>query len=216
MSKPVSSSSASSASENSPSAKSSQAGPSLNLRDPYLAALLAWLLPGAGHWYQRRRSKAVLYFLCIFGTFGYGLWLGEGRVVYAAWGPTNEDKRLPYFCQLGAGAVALPALFQATRFAEDDVRRAVFNRAAQGKASFWDTFMAPPNMKARGDHGDELDQLNYRLNRRFELGTVYTMVAGLLNLLVVFDAFGGPAYGVGKRKEDETPKPTDAPTVAAA
>lgn len=197
------------------SSRSSADGPSLDLRDPYLAALLAWLLPGAGHWYQRRRSKAVLYFLCILGTFGYGLWLGEGRVVYAAWGSSNDDKRLPYFCQVGAGVVALPALYQAKRFSDPRERQAVFNRAAQGQASWADTFMAPPNMDARGDHGDELDQLNYRLNRRFELGTVYTMVAGLLNLLVIFDAFGGPAYGIGKRKEDEPPKPTDVVSAAA-
>jgi hypothetical protein len=167
--------------------------PALELRDPYLAAFLAWLIPGAGHWYQGRRSKAVLFFFCILGTFLYGLWLGEGRVVYAAWGPSAEEKRLPYFCQVGVGAVALPALYQAKQ-----------PPPAPGKDGFWDTFMVPPQLNVRShDHGDELDQLNYRLNRRFELGTVYTMVAGLLNLLVIFDAFGGPAYGVGRRKEDE-------------
>jgi hypothetical protein len=26
----------------------------------------------------------------------------------------------------------------------------------------------------------------------FEMGTVYTVIAGLLNILVVFDAYGGP------------------------
>ena len=70
------------------------------LRDPFVGALLAWLIPGAGHWYQGRRSKAVLFFVCITVTFLYGLYLGEGRVVYASMRP--EDRRFPYFCQVGA------------------------------------------------------------------------------------------------------------------
>jgi hypothetical protein len=176
----------------------------VDLRDPYLAAILAWLIPGAGHWYQRRRSKAVLFFLCIVGTFGYGLWLGEGRVVYASWGPTPEDKRLPFLCQAGVGAAALPALYQAKRFDKEPERDAAMRRAAKGEASIWDTFMVPPRLDVqRPGAGDELDVLSKTLNRRFELGTVYTMIAGLLNVLVVFDAFGGPAYGALKRREDD-------------
>lgn len=185
------------------SSGSSVAG-GVDLRDPFLAAILAWLIPGAGHWYQRRRSKAVLFFVCIVGTFGYGLWLGEGRVVYASWGPTPEDKRLPFLCQAGVGSVALPAVYQARRFGKDAERHAALQRAAQGEPSFWDTFMVPPRLdNGRQGIGDDLDVLNKTLNRRFELGTVYTMVAGLLNVLVIFDAFGGPAYGAVRKKENE-------------
>ena len=57
------------------------------LKDPVLAATLAWLIPGLGHWYQGRRSKALLFFVCILGTFVFGLYLGEGRVVYASMRP---------------------------------------------------------------------------------------------------------------------------------
>ena len=183
----------------------------VQLRDPMVAAILAWLIPGAGHWYQRRRSKAVLFFICIVGTFGYGLWIGEGRVVYAAWGPSNEEKRLPFLCQAGVGVVALPALYQARRFDNPTERRNAMARAAQGSPKFWDTFMVPPRLDVGPP--DELDILNKTLHRRFELGTVYTMVAGLLNVLVVFDALGGPAYGAGGKKEKL--KPEEAPAEAA-
>ena len=57
--------------------------------------------------------------------------------------------------------------------------------------------MAPPRYNF-------YDQVNGSVNERnawhrqyhmyFEMGTLYTMIAGLLNLLAVFDAFGGPAY----------------------
>jgi hypothetical protein len=189
------------------------AKPPLDLRDPILAAILAWLIPGAGHWYQGRRTKAVLFFVTILGSFCYGLWLGGGRVVYAAWGPTPEEKRLPYFCQLGAGAAALPALWQTSRFRNEQFVDAVKSRKLAGTATFWDWFMAPPitRIDDRNPHRTELDDLNFQYNRFFELGTVYTMIAGLLNLLVIFDACGGPALGLGGNNSD---KPRKTPAAA--
>ena len=41
----------------------------IDLRSPYLAALLAWLCPGAGHLYQRRYGKGVLFLVCILSTY---------------------------------------------------------------------------------------------------------------------------------------------------
>src|SRR6185295_8387822 len=140
---------------------------------PILAGIMAWLIPGAGHWYQGRRTKAVLFFVMIMGSFSFGLWLGGGRVVYAAWGPTQEEKRLPYFCQLGVGAPALPALWQSSRFRDPRFVEGVKNRRNAGTASLWDWFMAPPIMEG---HKNELDDLNFKYHRYFELGTVYTMI----------------------------------------
>ena len=48
------------------------------------------------------------------------------------------------------------------------------------------------------------DTLNKKLHRFFEFGTVYTMVAGLLNILVIYDAWGGPVFAErGKEEEEE-------------
>ena len=80
----------------------------IDLKDPLFAAFLAWLMPGLGHWYQGRRHKAVLFFVCIMGTFIYGLYLGEGRVVYASM--RDNDRRLPYLCQVGVGLPALAVI----------------------------------------------------------------------------------------------------------
>ncbi len=50
-----------------------------------------------------------------------------------------------------------------------------------------------------------------KLNRQLDLGTVYTMIAGLLNVLAIYDAYGGPV-----RLEPEEPptarKKTTSPT----
>jgi len=143
----------------------------VNLKDPGVAALLAWLLPGAGHLYQGRTGKGVLFMVCILGTFFYGLFLGEGRVVYAAF--NQQEWRLPYICQLGVGLPAIPAAVQAYR-------------VSHGREPFGNLMVPPRNQT-------ELSDWQKRLHRYFELGTVYTMVAGLLNVLVIFDAWGGPA-----------------------
>jgi hypothetical protein len=165
----------------------------VNLRDPFIAGILAWLLPGAGHWYQHRRAKAVIFFVCIFGTFMYGMFLGEGRVVYAQWeGP--EFRRYPFICQVAVGLPSLPAVVLAW---------------SGGESFFGTRWYVPPTII--GGKSPELDDLHLRLNRRFELGTVFTMIAGLLNVLAIYDAVCGPAYSVTRRskKEGDDAAPTN-------
>ncbi|HWB08720.1 MAG TPA: DUF6677 family protein [Pirellulales bacterium] len=169
----------------------------IDLKDPLFAAFLAWLIPGMGHWYQGRRHKAVLFFVCILGTFFYGLYLGEGRVVYASM--RDNDRRLPYLCQVGVGLPALPALIQAKRKVPFQVP--IFKDK---------DFMAPPKevLPPGSMRTDDLDRLHKRLHRYWELGTVYTMIAGLLNILAIYDAWGGPAFSTPAKK-DEDDKPDD-------
>ena len=185
---------------------------SIDLKDPALAALLAWLIPGLGHWYQGRRAKAVLYFVCIMGLFWYGVYLGGssqkcldgngtigyGRAVYFSWRP--GDQRWPYLAQIGVGLPALPALVQA-------------NRMVNHRKVWWNGFMAPPRLSASpgGDREDpNADQptphdLHRQLNRYFELAGFFTMVAGLLNVLAIYDACAGPVViePAAKKKEKE-------------
>ncbi len=53
-------------------------GEPLELYNRTLAAFLAWLIPGAGHYYQRRYFKATIFSVAILGTFsawhGCGWW----------------------------------------------------------------------------------------------------------------------------------------------
>lgn len=159
----------------------------IDLRNAGLAAFLAWLWPGAGHLYQRRYAKGVLLMVVVLSMYFFGLFLGEGHVVYASWTPT--DKRWQYICQLGTGLVALPALVQARR---------VFGEPRQ--PPLWGGFMAPPEQPVRPESPDELARWHERLSYRFELGTLYTMIAGLLNILAIYDAYAGP---FGASEEDE-------------
>ena len=169
----------------------------IDLREPWLAALLAWLLPGLGHIYQRRTAKGVLFFVCIMGTFSFGLWgIGGGKVVYAS-SPGDQPWRWQYLCQLGVGLPALPALAQRGRSEGPD--HPIFGR-----------FMAPPSKQQQplvDDSGNksiqpnELAKWTLEMHPRFELGTIYTVIAGLLNLLVICDAYGGPLVITPKEKK---------------
>ena len=154
----------------------------IDLRNPLVAGVLAWLIPGAGHLYQRRFAKGILFLVCILSTFFFGLSLGSGHVVYASL--AKDDMRWHYFCQVAVGAPALPALLQT-------------HRVRNGKEPLFGGVMAPPrNVTNFDDPGsvrnDELAQWHRDLHSYFELGTLYTMIAGLLNILAIYDAVGGP------------------------
>lgn len=106
------------------------------------AVLLAWMVPGLGHWYLGRRGKAVTFFVGITGLFVAGWALGQWRVV-------NHEEALPFIGQVLCGTPALVATWVRQRL--------------EGSA----------NPVPVG----------------FESGFVYTLVAGLLNLLVMLDAY---------------------------
>jgi hypothetical protein len=166
----------------------------VDLKNPALAAFLAWLVPGLGHFYQRRTAKAILFFVCIVSTFVYGLYLGSGeglgvgRVVYASWRDT--DRRLPYLCQIGVGLPALPAVVQAMR-------------VRNGQEPLFGQFMAPPRLGTDGRDPPTINRLHRELHRYFDIGTAYTMIAGLLNILAIYDAWGGPVFTEYGKQDDE-------------
>lgn len=309
--------------------------PRIDLKSPWIAGLLAFLIPGAGHLYQGRVFKGLLYLVCILGTFAYGLALGEGQAVYRPLRVSTKNY-YGYWAQFLVGLPALPPLVQSRRYeppemqfaAEDPEKRGVldapissatFNgrisltdsegRRIAGSATgrvtletvreggrevsgafkgtlddgteidvrlgspilvgprvfaaedvsyrrlgedgselrergpaefsprrrylsatvfdpvadrragslegtfprgFWDWYGVPPTDEA-------LDDLNRRLGKVFDLALVCTWIAGLLNLLAIWDAVEGPAYGYGDEKsEADEPEAAPAKSTPAA
>jgi hypothetical protein len=165
------------------------------LRNPYRAALLAWLIPGLGHFYQGRRGKGWLYAICILGLYLVGFLLGEGKVVYWRWvNPLNNPEKfcLYYVGQFFVGLPALPALIQGT----------LHYLSPESGPLFWG-FMAEPSQNV-------LNALQGR-GKLIEIATIYTTVAGLLNILAIYDAYEGPAY-----VEAEEPAGTQAASEVAS
>jgi hypothetical protein len=100
------------------------------------AAIFAWLLPGAGHFYLRRPGKALL-FLGAIGAMDSRLTMNLGL-----------DDLLASLFSLAQMAIGLPYLAARTLGFDGDVRSVTF-----------------------------------------EYGNTFTAVAGLLNILVILDAY---------------------------
>jgi len=188
----------------------------IDLRNPWIAGFLAWLWPGAGHLYQRRYGKGLLFMACILAIFFFGLVLGQGRVVYAMH-PANQDPAvgagfggiftkfaaiapLPFWLQAGTGLPAMPAVVQRMR-------------VKGGGQPLFNNWMAPPRTT------QELNSWHRQLNQRFDMGVLYTMIAGILNFFAIWDACAGPAPSEPvdpKKKKDpkkddpKTPEPKPA------
>ena len=72
-------------------------------KDPGKTLLLAWLIPGAGHWYAAHRGRAVIYAVTVIGTFLAGLWMGGLATV------SMTGHKWAFLLQLFDGPLALAA-----------------------------------------------------------------------------------------------------------
>ncbi len=306
----------------------------VDLKNPWLAGLLAFLIPGAGHFYQGRVFKGILYAGCILSTFAFGIKIGEGRPVYTYYYNRVDDKsdqgealsiagdllvqedyggvdrmsgqpirqfsqrlfNYGYLPQMMVGLPALPAIIQNKRYQASLFEPSLefengFQALFEGRIVGVDNdgnekmYLARGNVKLSSTDNDipvisgefqgsirvedgreepvtlnlvgpaylgvpifadprrtitalvsnpeilrmdraeligttprslinwygvpledaTLQVLNYQLGKHWELAVVFTWIAGLLNVLAIWDAFEGPAYGRG----DETPEPEE-------
>jgi hypothetical protein len=165
------------------------------------AALLSYLVPGLGQIYQGRVGKGVLFFVCVYTLFFYGMYLGSWRNVYLpdTTGKQNDENNpwnlpraaanlynRPHFVgQFWVGVAAWPAIYQYY----------VFNPDQNDK---------PPLGGFQRQPSDaELETLIRNGDKTWDLAWVYTVIAGVLNVMVIYDAFAGPAFVVrpGRREE---------------
>ena len=127
-----------------------------------LAGLLAWLIPGAGHFYLGLRKRGILLFVCIEATFIFGLYIGTVRIV------DPSQSIYWFFAQILAGLnTIIPNLFRDSSQAQDIA------------PLIWD--------------------------RSYHMAILYTGIAGLLNLLTVFDTL----IRIGRANIGQEPLPAD-------
>src|SRR5262249_38060257 len=194
--------------------------------DPF-AALLSYLIPGLGQIYQGRTAKGVLFLASLYGLFFYGLYLGQWQNVYMPPGgrddqlqhrerPQGGDRgimnslgdRYPFIGQFWIGAAAWPAIIQYRNFDPNKT-----------EGPFFRSFMRYP-VQLRKDQGNEvlvrgetvLNELQRNSDKRWDLGWVYTVIAGVLNVLVIYDALAGPAH---RNPPESASEPTQKATAGA-
>jgi hypothetical protein len=165
-----------------------------------LACLLSYLVPGLGQISQGRVGKGVLFFVCVYALFFYGTALGSGntrvgdteyRITSPVYLPDTADKSNPYdlprplanlynrpqfLAQFWAGIASWPAIWQYVRFDDHEDSDAIFG-----------TYQRAPNTATN-------NAVHTNVGRQIELGWVLTVIAGVLNILVIYDALAGPAF----------------------
>ena len=173
-----------------------------------LAALLSYLLPGLGQVVQGRVGKGVMFFACLYGLFFYGLWLGQMRNVWLPEPTRLPDIGLPVFGRLSGTPKALAhrPQFLAQFWVGVAAWPAVAQYVAADPAA---DPAAPPAVPPLKDYmaapsEAKLNDLQRPQNTTFELAWVFTVIAGALNLLVIYDALAGPVV----RDDEDFPPPT--------
>jgi TM2 domain-containing membrane protein YozV len=177
-----------------------------NRRHDVAAAFLSYLVPGLGQMYQGRVGKGLLFLVCLYGLFFYGMYLGSWKNVYLPdtvspanpasnpynlWRPLgNVYNRLQFAGQVWIGVAAWPAIWQYLMYDPAAERGPVFG-----------TFQ-------RQVSEGELNRMQVDGGKRWDLGWVYTVIAGVLNILIIYDAFAGPTF---LAESHPNPRPQGAP-----
>jgi hypothetical protein len=171
-----------------------------------LAAFLSYLVPGLGQIYQGRVAKGFLFLVCLWGLFFWGMALGNWRNVYIpdasrlppvslnlrvlnlslplGGAPKALYYRLHYLGQFWMGMVAWPAMWQYLTY--NDLKE---------KGPLLGKFERAPRE-------EEVNRLQQNGDKRWDLGWIYTVIAGVLNILVIYDAFAGPFFELSPSAEE--------------
>jgi hypothetical protein len=155
-------------------------------RHPEIAAFLAFVLPGLGHVYLGKQFKGFVAFVFLVGLYAAGLFITRGECV-----SLDKEWGHPYafFAQVGCG---LPTGLGLLRTHVEAVKKVVGGD---------DTVHQYP--KPWDSHDDaEVEAFTKRLPGLDE-GLLYTMIAGLLNLLLIHDALLGAPGGLLRREPRE-------------
>jgi hypothetical protein len=152
----------------------------------FVAGLLSYLIPGLGQLTQGRVRKGLLFLVSLYALFFYGMYLGEYKNVYIPDNHPDEKgtvsrlasdlyTRFQFVGQFPIGMAAWPAVYQYYLYDPADKNPPL---------SGW---MRAPDL-------DEINRLQRDGDKTWDLGWVYTVIAGVLNVLVIYDALAGPAF----------------------
>jgi hypothetical protein len=155
----------------------------------WIGGVLSYLVPGMGQISQGRVSKGVLFIVSVYALFFYGMYLGNWQNVYLPdtaertnpWNlqrsVANLYNRPQFVGQVWVGVAAWPAIWQYN----------FFKNNPNESAPLIGKFMRQPDETA-------LDTLERNSDKTRDLGWVFTVIAGVLNILVIYDAVAGPAF----------------------
>ena len=159
-----------------------------------LAAVLAWAIPGAGHLYVGRTVRGIILFVMIGAMFWSGVALGGIMTV------DNRNERWWFIAQMNTGVHGLIGWYRSNR---------EYRKIDTEIAERFDTepSMIASNTGPNQYSSDVSNALHAKdlalVAPTATVAFVYAGVAGLLNLLCVFDAL--MLAILGRRGEPDAP-----------
>ena len=182
------------------------------------AGILSYLVPGLGQISQGRFGKGILFMVCLISLFHVGQAMGDWKNVYIPvpdnqkWDerfaeqkgqfriqrlqqlPSNIYQRWHFLGQFWIGMSAWPALWQYFEMPVPDKDKRPFLYNLQ-----------------RCPEEEDINRFWVNSDKTPDLGWIYTVIAGVLNILVIYDAYAGPAFLGDPREQKKEPKPQEAP-----
>jgi TM2 domain-containing membrane protein YozV len=172
--------------------------------NPLLAAGLAWLVPGAGHFYLRKPARGLILFVTIGLTFWGGVAMGGAMTV------SRQAEPWWFAADMLAGSHGLAA-WQCQKRVFKDISADAKRKALAG---------GDRSMTLAEQQEVELVHRNVALVPPVDTAArAFSGVAGLLNLLCIFDALMLGLLGrVGEppRQAGQMSQPAAPPAVEAA
>lgn len=168
-----------------------------------VAMFLAWIVPGAGHVYAGRVVRGAIIFVTISAMFWTGIAIGGVMTV------DYQTQRWWFIAEMCAGVHGMIGWQRQKRVYEDA------DRALAADERFLDATRGVNAAAYQRLHDDFVDQWLAEKNKALvePAGTVaraYAGVAGMLNILCVFDAMILVVMGAAEPKRedrDEEPDP---------
>jgi hypothetical protein len=154
-----------------------------------LAGFLSYLVPGLGQVIQGRIGKGLLFFFSLYFLFFFGQYLGDWRNVYMYDSSSRQAQasgrahalefvvdRVRFFAQFWIGVAAWPAIVQHYTYDPLETEHPLLKK-----------------YQRRPTEDEQNAQLR-NSDKAPDLGWMYTVIAGVLNILVIYDALAGPAF----------------------
>ena len=171
---------------------------------PALVAVVGWILPGAGYWLVGQRARAAVVGVTILLMFLFGILLAGIRVIDVpgydrAGGQVRIDPQGRKVDSLNPGS----------RYADSDwaiTSRGFFGEIAN-KPWYACQIINGPVCLIASTASIRAARAGVPMihGRLYEIGTLYTAVAGMLNLLVIIDSAyraAHPENGAGAAAQD--------------
>jgi hypothetical protein len=158
----------------------------------FFAGFLSYLVPGLGQISQGRISKGVFFMVCLLSLFHVGEAMGNWQNVFVPNGDNPDNgpvsnnpirlilnNRWHFAGQVWIGVAAWPAIWQ----------HYGGTMPSRETSAFLHDYQKQPA------DDNAVNPFIVNSDKTPDLGWIYTVIAGMLNLLVIYDAYAGPAYG---------------------